>query len=570
MSDGLDFHPKWRTEPAAPGTYREAFMFDPTAHSHPSDAWVSMFLDEFGIERADFVPNYPDGDTPIVIDHPSALSIDHRAALAAIVGDENVSDTDQDRVRYGHGKSIDEDIAMRTATTPDLPDLIVHPRDKTEVAEIVAYCHEHRIPLIPYGAGSGVVIGTRADHGGVILVLRTHMNSIVSMSELDQTVVVQPGMMGPDFEDALNRAPEVMGAANAWTCGHFPQSFHISSVGGWIAALGSGQASTYYGDAYDLVIAQEYVTPVGTIATHAYAATANGPKLNDILKGSEGTLGVLVEVTVKIFRHRPENTSRFALMMPSWEAAVDAAREIVQGEFGKPAVLRISDPEETERGLALKGFDSGLPAKYFGLRGLHAGDRCLLLGTAEGHRAATSLIAREASRVGRRHGGASLTGYATKQWEKGRYSDVHLRNDIIDFGMVIDTLETSVTWSQLHEVHQTVRSFVKARPGTMCLSHASHFYEQGTNLYFILILKPESMDEFFEFRKRLIETMLAAGGSPSHHHGVGRLFRDFLPGHLGSVETGVLQALKDHLDPHDIMNPGVLLPPASGHGSHDE
>lgn len=559
MSEPLGFTPAWRTEPAREGTYREALMFDAAAHTHPSDAWVRMFLDEFGIAAADFVPNFPDGDEPIKLEQPSRLPDEVRAELVAIVGTENFSESDVDRVRFGHGKSIDEDIALRTTDLTALPDAIVHPRNKEEVARIVALCDEHKVPIVPFGAGSSVVIGTRADHGGIVLVLRTHMNSIVELNELDQVVVVQPGMLGPDLEAALNNAPSQLSGSYEWTCGHFPQSFEISTVGGWVAALGSGQASTHYGDAYDLVVAQEYVTPAGTISTHAYPATANGPKLNDILKGSEGTYGILVEVTMKIFRHRPQNTGRFAFMMPSWAAAVDAAREMVQDECGKPAVLRISDPEETERGLALKGFDSGWAERYFKLRGMKAGSRCLLLGTAEGNKRYTKLVTSQAKWIARRHGGASLSSFATKQWEKGRYSDVHVRNDIMDFGMVIDTLETSVTWSNLHHVHQSVRAVIEQRGATMCLSHASHFYEQGTNLYFIMILKPESIEEFFAFRKKVVEAIIAAGGSPSHHHGVGRLFRDVLPKHLGDTEIGVLRAIKDHLDPNGILNPGVLF-----------
>lgn len=559
MVGKLGFTPEWRSEPAREGTYREALMFTANAHSHPSDAWVSMFLEEFGIAPEDFVPNFPDGDQEISDAPPSTLGGEHRSAIEAIVGIENVSDTAQDRVKFGHGKSIDEDIALRLGQTPKLPDLVVHPRDKHEVAKIVAYCHEHRIPIVPFGAGSSVVIGTRADFGGIVLVLRTHMKQLLSINEKDQVAVVQPGMMGSAYEAALNVGPRELGATRPWTGGHFPQSFEIATVGGWVTALGSGQASTYYGDAYDLVVAQEYVTPIGTLKTHAFPATANGPKLNDILKGSEGAFGILVEVTLKIFRHRPRDTARFSLMLPSWEAAVDTARDIVQGEFGKPAILRISDPEETERGLALKGFDSGAAAKYLAARGMKSGSRCLLIGTAEGHRKAAALIASESLKIGRSYGGISLTSFATRKWEAGRYSDVHVRNDIMDFGMVIDTLETSVTWSNLHHVHQSVRAVIEARGGTMCLSHASHFYEQGTNLYFIMILKPESMDEFFAFRERVIEAILAAGGSPSHHHGVGRLFRNHLPEHLGEVSSGVLRALKDHFDPHNIMNPGVLL-----------
>ncbi|HPU14003.1 MAG TPA: FAD-binding oxidoreductase [Aeromicrobium sp.] len=553
------FEPKWRSTPPAEGTYREVLMFDPKSTSHPSAGWVKMFLEEFEIKPEDFRPDFPDGDQPISVQQRPALAETHRAALAAIVGVENAVDDDVSRVRYGLGKSLDEDIDLRRGHTPLLPDLVIHPRHKQDVAEVVAYCHENRIPIVPFGGGSSVVLGTKANEGGVVLVLTTHMNQIVEVNELNQTVTVQAGMLGPAYEAELNDAKNLHGSAHNYTGGHFPQSFHLATVGGWIAALGSGQASTYYGDAYDLVLAQEYVTPVGVISTKHFPATASGPKVNDILKGSEGTFGVLTELTLKIYRHQPENTARFALMMPTWEAAVDAAREITQGEFGKPAVLRISDPEETERALALKGFDGGLAQKYLTSRKMLPGGRCLLLGNAEGEKKFAAHVAKSALAVGRAHGGINLTAMATKAWERGRYSDVHVRNDIVDFSMIIDTFETSVTWDNLHDVHSNVRKLIKARPGTVCMTHASHFYSAGTNLYFILILKPQSPEEYFEFRSKILASIIENGGSPSHHHGTGELTGPLMEEHLGTTQMNVLRALKEHFDPHHIMNPGWTL-----------
>jgi alkyldihydroxyacetonephosphate synthase len=195
-----------------------------------------------------------------------------------------------------------------------------------------------------------VNFGFRPAKGGVTLVMSTHMNRILEFNELNQTVRVQAGMMGPEYENALNSAPELFGASHRYTCGHFPQSFEYSSVGGWVVTLGSGQQSSYYGDAYDLVVSQEYVTPTGVIRTLDYPAAANGPKVNDIMKGSEGTFGVLVELTMKVYRHMPENRQRFGFIFPTWDAAVNASREISQGEFGFPSVFRISDPEETHIG----------------------------------------------------------------------------------------------------------------------------------------------------------------------------------------------------------------------------
>ncbi len=551
--------PGWRETLARKGTYRDVFSFDPAKIKHPSAGWVAMFKAEFGMTDADFARPVSQGDAPVSLEGRPSLDLKHRVAIAEIVGETNVSDTDYDRVRYGHGKSLDENVALRAGRAEQIPDLVVHPRDKEDVKAIVAYCVEHDIPVVPFGAGSGVVIGTRAERGGVVLVMRTHMNKLLSVNERTMTATVQPGLMGSHFEDLLNEAPRLLGTSRAYTCGHFPQSYEMASVGGWIAALGSGQASTYYGDAYDLVISQEYVTPVGEIRTKDFPASATGPKVNDILKGSEGTFGVLVEATVKIFRHQPENTARFAFMMPNWEAAVEFSREVVQGEFGMPAVFRISDPEETERGLALKGFDTGPANALLTRRGFKAWQRCLVIGTAEGEKGFTKHVAAQTKRIAKQHGGMSLTSFATKQWEHGRYSDAYIREDILDFGMIIDTLETSVTWDTIYDVHAGVRALVKSRPGTVCMTHASHFYPQGTNLYFILVLKPKDEQEFFDFREGIIDKILECGGSTSHHHGTGNLFGSRLERYLGSVEMDVLRALKRHFDPTGIMNPGNTL-----------
>ncbi len=551
--------PAWRETLARKGTYRDVFSFDPARIKHPSTGWVEMFKDEFGMTDADFVQPVSQGDDPVDLAGLPALDGVHRDALAAIVGVENVSDRDYDRVRYGHGKSLDENLALRAGRVTAVPELVVHPRDKQDVAAIVAYCVEHDIPVLPYGAGSGVVLANRAQRGGVVLVMRTHMNKLLRINERNMTATVQPGLMGAAFEELLNDAPRRFGSNRAFTCGHFPQSYEMASVGGWIAALGSGQASTYYGDAYDLVISQEYVTPVGEIRTKEFPASATGPKVNDILKGSEGTFGVLVEATVKIFRYQPENTARFAFMLPTWEAAVEFSREVVQGEFGMPAVFRISDPEETERGLALKGFDTGPANALLTRRGFKPWQRCLCIGTAEGERGFTKHVAAQAKRLAKQHGGMSLTSFATKQWEHGRYSDAYIREDILDFGMIIDTLETSVTWENIYDVHAGVRTLVKSRPGTVCMTHASHFYPQGTNLYFILVLRPTHEQEFFTFREAIIDKILECGGSTSHHHGTGALFGSRLAGFLGGVEMDVLRALKQHFDPTGIMNPGNTL-----------
>ncbi|HQR79267.1 MAG TPA: FAD-binding protein, partial [Actinomycetota bacterium] len=158
--------PAWRETKAREGSYRAAFRFEPPGIKHPSAGWVQMFKDEFGMTDTDFVAPRTQGDEQVTLDGRPGMGPEHRAAIVAIVGADNVQDDDFSRVRYGHGKALDENLALRAGRVGAVPDLVVHPRHKQDVAEIVGYCAQHRIPVVPYGAGSGVVVGTRADRGG--------------------------------------------------------------------------------------------------------------------------------------------------------------------------------------------------------------------------------------------------------------------------------------------------------------------------------------------------------------------------------------------------------------------
>ncbi|RLD67371.1 MAG: FAD-binding oxidoreductase, partial [Bacteroidetes bacterium] len=401
--------------------------------------------------------------------------------------------------------------------------------------------------------------GYYPEKGGITLVISTHLNKIVKFNELNQTVTVEAGMMGPAFEEALNNAPELYGVKHKFTCGHFPQSFEYSSVGGWFITLSSGQQSSYYGDAGDLVLGVEMISPSGDIITKEYPATATGPKVLDIIKGSEGIYGIVVELTWKIYRHKPENRQYFGFIFPNWDAAVNASREITQGEFGMPAVFRISDPEETHHGLKLYGIENTIFDKLMTIRGYKSMERCLFLGSADGEKQFTKNIKSKVKRICKKYGAMNLTSFPVKKWEPGRYKDPYLREDIMDYGIVIDTLETGVSWDNLHEVHQQCRAFVKSRPDTICLTHASHFYAQGTNLYFIFIIKENDIKAYTDFQEGLLDTIQKSGGSLSHHHGVGRMISKWMPEHLGENQINVLRALKKHFDPNNIMNPGKQL-----------
>ncbi len=475
-----------------------------------------------------------------------------------IVGRENLFYDTYSRVKYSTGKSAEEILELRQEKIPGICDLVLHPGSKREIHRIVKFCHERKIFVHVYGGGSSVTLGLCAPEGGVTLVMSTHMNRVVEFSEQNNTISVEAGMMGPDYENILNHAPEKLNAGRSYTGGHFPQSFEFSSVGGWVAAMGSGQASSYYGDVRDLVISQEYVTPAGSFKTHEFPASATGPDINEIMKGSEGCFGVLTSVTMKIFPLMPQNSKQFSFMFPDFEKAAAAARQISQSGAGMPSVMRISDPEETDIALKMFGFEQTMMDRFMKWKGLNPDSRCLMIGQTDGEKNFCLNLFRVIRKIAKKNKGLYLTGIPMRKWAKGRFSDPYMRDSLNDRGIIIDTLEASVTWENFYRLYTSVRGHIKKCPGTICMTHASHFYAQGTNLYFIFMVPYMKVDEFRKFQRSIIKKISENRGSLSHHHGIGRMMGPFMEQYLGSVQMGAVRALKNYFDPGNIMNPGCL------------
>ena len=560
MSEKKSFQPQWINEAPVKGSYRSIFKYgDPTGYKHPNQMLFEELKEKFKLTEDDFREKETTGNEIVDISVESKLSVAQIDKFIEICGKENVSSKEYDRLKFSSGKTVEESMKLRRNEIGLISDLVVHPRNKAEISEIVNYCNTEIIPIYVYSGGSSVNFGYYPEKGGITLVISTHLNKIVKLNELNQTVTVEAGMMGPAFEEALNNSPKLYGSKHKFTCGHFPQSFEYSTVGGWFITLGSGQQSSYYGDAGDLVLGVEMISPSGDIVTKEYPGTATGPKVLDIIKGSEGIYGIVVELTWKIFKHQPENRQYFSFIFPNWEAAVNASREISQGEFGMPAVFRISDPEETHHGLKLYGIENTVFDKLMKFKGFQPMERCLFLGTADGEKRFTKNVKSRVKKICKKHGAMNLTSFPVKKWEPGRYKDPYLREDLMDYGIVIDTLETGVSWDNLHKVYQECRAYVKSRPDTICLTHASHFYEQGTNLYFIFIIKENDVQSYIQFQEGLLDKIQKSGGSLSHHHGVGRMISKWMPEHLGENQMNVLRSLKKHFDPNNIMNPGKQL-----------
>jgi alkyldihydroxyacetonephosphate synthase len=256
----------------------------------------------------------------------------------------------------------------------------------------------------------------------------------------------------------------------------------------------------------------------------------------------------------------PENRRRFSFFFRTWAEAVEACREIMQSEAGLPSVFRLSDPEETD--VALRMYHIHATPADTGLRllGYRPMQRCLLLGMADGEAGYTRNVLRAVRRISRRYGALDVSLLPiTHKWEESRFRDPYMREDLQDFGVLTDTLECAVTWSQMVDVHARVRGFIKSHPRTVCMTHLSHAYPQGANLYFIFIAKMDAIQEYLDLQYGVLQAISESGAAMSHHHGMGKQTAPWLEEQIGTPAMDVLRALKRHFDPANRMNPGGTL-----------
>jgi len=562
MAKKKEFQPVWFKGKIPEKSYRSIFKWgDPSYVKVAKPSLFAMMKDIFGMTDDDFKEYKSDlGLDEVKFDiAPATLTDEDIKFFKEVMGDDFVKNDDYSRLSVAYGKTMYDLLRLRQKKIEHVPDAVLYPDTKEQIEKVVAYCAKKKIPLYVYGGGSSVTRGVECVKGGISLDMRLRYNKVIAFNKIDQTITVQTGMSGPKLEKTLNEAVKNFGAKQAYTCGHFPQSFEYSSVGGWVVTRGAGQNSTYYGKIEDMALSQRYATPIGIIKTSNCPREATGPSLNQIMMGSEGAFGVLTEVTLRVFRLTVKNRRRYSFMFKDWETARAAGREMMQCEEGFSSVFRLSDPEETSIMMKLYKIEESPIAKLFTLRGMKPNEKCLFLGFSEGGKGYSKNVAKNIKKIARKYHGMNLTGYVTKGWESGRFDDPYLRDSMQDYGIMTDTLECSVNWSNMEQVHRDVRKYCKSRPNTICMTHMSHAYPQGANLYFIFIAKMDDLVEYKKYQDGILDAIQKSGAAMSHHHGIGKSFAPWLEGEMGPLEYQTFKVLKNHFDPDNIMNPGGTL-----------
>ena len=511
--------------------------------------------------------------TTVAANHPPVSLADVRVGaismgdevlveLRAITGAQHVTTDATERILHAGGKSTPDLLRRRSGDALDAPDAVVFPRSSEEIRNILALCVQRKIAVVTFGGGTSVVGGVEPLRGrfdGVITLDMRRMDRLLHLDPLSRTATFEAGIRGPAIEAAL--------APHGFTLGHFPQSHQEATLGGYVATRSSGQSSTGYGRSDQMVKSAHLETPQGPFTAGSPApGTAAGPKLLDVVVGSEGTLGVITRATLKV-SPAPADKVYGSWAFPTFAAGGDALRQLMHdGARGDmPHVCRLSDTAETASSLNLGGWKTAALSHYLSARGYKTPALALFVWEGGSHQIRARR--RRSARILRRAGGIPLGPLPGKSWEHGRFSGPYLRDELLTRGVYVETLETAATWGQMAQTYRSVRQAIldalgDRGAGAYVQTHISHVYSDGASLYFTFLsgLEEDGLAQNARVKTAASEAIVAAGATITHHHAVGMDHVPYLGAEIGSLGIEVLAGIKDTLDPEGIMNPGKLIP----------
>jgi alkyldihydroxyacetonephosphate synthase len=494
--------------------------------------------------------------------HESALPDAVAAQLAEVVGADHVRTDRESRLIHAGGKNYPDLLRRRTGDAEDAPDAVVLPGSHDDVQRVLDVCVANGVAVVPFGGGTSVVGGVeplRGRFAAVVALDLSRLDRLVALDHESMTATLHAGLRGPQAEALLRE--------QGFTLGHFPQSYEHASIGGYAATRSAGQASTGYGRFDELVVGLRLATPSGEWRLDHGPASAAGPDLRGLAVGSEGVLGVITEVTLHV-RRQPEQRVYEGWFFRSFDEGATALQALAQQRVA-PDVVRLSDEDETRVTFALAGgggLKRSLVMRWLKMRGYAAG--CLVIVGWEGSPPSVSARRTTAGDVLRDNRGLRLGESVGRAWEHGRFDGPYLRDDLMDRGVLVETLETAAPWSRLRDVHEAVASAIRSalstdrgKPIVMC--HVSHLYETGGSLYFTFAAAADDGHELEQWRaakSAACEAIVAAGSTITHHHAVGTDHAPYLRAEIGDLGIDILRAVKERLDPTGILNPGKLIP----------
>jgi len=545
--------------------------------------------------RGGHAPPVPPEEIPLP---DAALPPGALQELAEAVGAAHVSTERDDRLRHAGGKSYLDLVRRRRGIVPAAPDAVVTPGTHDEVLAVLRTCSRLDIAVVPFGGGTSVVGGVEAlpgSHRAVVSLDLRRFDRVHAVDTESLTATVGPGLRGPEAEQVL--------AARGLTLDHSPQSWEHATLGGYAATRSAAHASAGHGRFDDLVLGLRLATPAGTLRVGRGPASAAGPNLRALVLGSEGVFGVITELTVRV---RPISEASYdeGWSFRTFDEGVTALRRLAQAGLA-PDVARLSDPEETRTMQVL-----GAPPRNLLVRSAQAvrahRDGCLLVVGWEGAEATVVDRQAAAGSVLRACGGSRVGAAAAADWRRRRFLVPYLRDDLLDAGMLMETLETATTWSDLTGLYEALRSALRhtlhSGPGSdraggmvepdgagpdgagpdaaggtaagsagpagpapqpIVMAHVSHVYPTGASLFVTVLAERDDdapEEQWLRAKRVATEVITASGATVTHHHAVGTDHRPWMREEVGELGVEVLRAVKGVLDPAGVLNPGKLLP----------
>lgn len=469
------------------------------------------------------------------------------------------------RLKKATGKSYPDLLSAFYHSNIHLPDAVICPSSPSEVQQVIAWASEHRIVVVPFGGGSNVVgaFAQKEKTTKHVVLDLSALNSVVSIDEVNHTAVFEAGIYGPELEQHLNK--------KGFTLGHFPQSFEYSTLGGWIVTRSAGQESSYYGRIEDIVIALKVVTPQGEISAGAYEGDAEGVNIKSLFFGSEGTFGIVVEAKVRI-HPLPQSKKWVTAVFPSFENGTHALRELIHAGL-YPSVVRYSDEQETfflsqlsheapSVFSKLKSYFTQMVLKFKGIE-----KPSLMMLRFDGAPDEAVQRSASASTVIKKYSGLLSGESLGKKWELSRFGLPYLRDDLLERGIFVDTMETVLPWNKIGAMKADLQLKLKQLPAFgnekgILLAHLSHVYTASSSIYFTVITRQDSVQPLAQWQaiKTVVtDTIVAHGGAVSHHHSIGRDHQKWYVQQTDTLTREVLKAIKHTLDPNTILNPGKLF-----------
>lgn len=467
------------------------------------------------------------------------------------------------RVRHARGQSLPDWLAMHSGEIGVFPDGVAFPESPEQIRALLQLAEQQDWLVIPYGGGTSVAghINPQNSDKPVLTLSLENMTRLLLLDTTSQIATFEPGANGPQVEEQL--------AARGYVLGHFPQSFELSTVGGWVASRSSGQQSLRYGRIEQLFAGGRMETAQGTLTMPTFPASSAGPDLREIVMGSEGRMGVISEVKVRV-TPLPEKECFDVAFLPSWQVGIACVRAAVQGKLPL-SMVRLSNAEETHTQLIIAAGQrvSGWLGKLLSLRGISDGKVMLTFGST-GSKAQVAFARREMRALVSAHEGVFTGAYLGRKWQHNRFRSPYLRHGLWSHGYAVDTLETASDWihvpGMVAAVEQALRQAIADEGEKVhVFTHLSHVYAQGSSSYTTYVFRcadnyEKTLARWRRLKQAASDAIVAHHGTISHQHGVGRDHAPWLHHEKGAEGMRVLKALVQHFDPAQRLNPGCLLP----------